>query len=84
MHLSIFTQEKKIFEGPVYAIHVTSNKGPFQIKKNHAPLISIISKEIKIENKKDQYQNIKIKEAILEVKDNQITILVQKNVLSKV
>jgi F-type H+-transporting ATPase subunit epsilon len=74
--LEIITPEKKLFEGKIKLVQVPGTKGSFEILKNHAPIISTLSKgTIKIISEDDKKEMIEIKSGMVEVKANVITIL---------
>jgi F-type H+-transporting ATPase subunit epsilon len=74
--LEIITPEKKLFDGKVKLVQVPGTKGSFEILKNHAPIISTLSRgTIKVITDTDQQQLIDIVSGIIEVKANSISIL---------
>lgn len=76
MKLEIITPEKKLFDGKVKLVQVPGTKGSFEILKNHAPIISTLSRgTIKVITDTDQQQLIDIVSGIIEVKANSISIL---------
>ncbi|MBN2482018.1 MAG: ATP synthase F1 subunit epsilon [Bacteroidales bacterium] len=76
MNLEIMTPETRLFEGEVKLVQVPGIKGSFEVLKNHAPIISTLSKgAIKIITEKDKKETILISSGIIEVKANHITIL---------
>lgn len=76
MNLEIITPEKRLFEGEVKLVQVPGRKGSFEVLKNHAPIISTLSRgTIKIITAKDKKETILINSGIIEVKANHITIL---------
>jgi F-type H+-transporting ATPase subunit epsilon len=76
MNLEIITPEKRLFEGKIKLVQVPGKKGSFEVLKNHAPIISTLSKGIiKIITDKDKKEIILINSGIIEVKSNNITIL---------
>ncbi len=76
MKLEIITPEKKLFDGQVKLVQVPGAKGSFEVMKNHAPIISTLSRgTIKVITETDQQQLIDIVSGIIEVKANNISIL---------
>jgi F-type H+-transporting ATPase subunit epsilon len=74
--LEIITPEKKLFDGEVKLVKVPGTKGSFEVLRNHAPVISTLTKgEIKVIMENDKKEFIEIKSGIIEVKHNIITIL---------
>lgn len=76
MKLEIITPEKRLFDGKVKLIKVPGASGSFEILKNHAPIISTLTKgTIKVITETDQQELIDIDSGIVEVKANTISIL---------
>ena len=76
MNLEVITPEKRLFEGEVKLVQVPGKKGSFEVLKNHAPIISTLTRgTIKIITEKDKKETIQINSGIIEVKANKITIL---------
>lgn len=76
MKLEIITPEKKLFDGKVKLVQVPGAKGSFEVLKNHAPVISTLTKgSIKVITDRDKQEFIDINSGIIEVKANIITIL---------
>jgi F-type H+-transporting ATPase subunit epsilon len=74
--LEIITPEKKLFDGKVKLVQVPGAKGSFEVLKNHAPVISTLTKgSIKVITDRDKQEFIDINSGIIEVKANIITIL---------
>ena len=76
MKLEIITPEKRLFDGKVKLVQVPGAKGSFEILKNHAPVISTLTKgTIKVIGENDAKEFIEINSGIIEVRANTITIL---------
>lgn len=76
MKLEIITPEKRLFDGKVKLVKVPGASGSFEILKNHAPIISTLTKgTIKVITETDQQEFIDIDSGIVEVKANNISIL---------
>jgi F-type H+-transporting ATPase subunit epsilon len=74
--LEIITPEKRLFDGKVKLVQVPGAKGSFEILKNHAPIISTLSKgTIRVITESDKQELIGIISGIIEVKANTISIL---------
>ena len=77
MHLEIITPNKKVYDGFVESATFPGIKGSFQVLKNHAPIISSLETgQIKYVNEKGKF-NVMISGGIVEVIDNQITVLAE-------
>ena len=78
MHLEIITPDKKIFEGKVKLIQLPGTKGAFEILKNHAPIISTLSKgKIKIQDISGTVLFFEIDGGVVENMANRIIVLVE-------
>ena len=76
MKLEIITPEKRLFDGQIKLVQVPGAKGSFEVLKNHAPIISTLSRgTIKVITETDQQHLIDIVSGIIEVKANNISIL---------
>ncbi len=76
MKLEIITPEKKLFEGKVKLVQVPGAKGSFEILKNHAPVISTLTKgKIKVILESDKQEFFEISSGMVEVKSNTVSIL---------
>ncbi len=78
MHLEIITPDKKVFEGEVRLIQLPGSKGAFEILKNHAPIISTLSKGVlKIQDMDGKEQLFEVDGGVIENKANKIIVLVE-------
>ncbi len=76
MNLEILTPEKSLFKGEVNSVSVPGKKGSFMVLKNHAPIISTLSKgAIAILTKDYKEESILITGGVIEVKNNTIIVL---------
>jgi F-type H+-transporting ATPase subunit epsilon len=78
MTIEITTPDKKLFSGEVKLIQLPGIDGSFEILNNHAPLISAIGKgKIKIIDNNSDTIFFEIKNGIVEVLKNKVTVLVE-------
>ena len=78
MYLEIITPDKKIFEGEVKRVRLPGSKGSFEILKNHAAIISTLTKgEIRIIDEKNKKHNLDIEGGVVENKNNKIIVLLE-------
>lgn len=78
MYLEIITPDKKIFEGEVEAATFPGSKGSFQVLKDHAPLVSSLSKgKVSYRNTKKETAEITVTGGVVEVLNNNITLLAE-------
>ena len=76
MKLEIITPEKRLYDGNVKLVQVPGANGSFEILKNHAPIISTLTKgTIKVISEANIEEFIDINSGIIEVKANTISIL---------
>jgi F-type H+-transporting ATPase subunit epsilon len=79
MKVEIITPEELLFEGESDLVQVPGTMGSFEILKNHAPLIStLVPGNVKVRTKQgDLY--FETGAGVIEIKNNSIAILVEKN-----
>ena len=76
MRLEIITPETKVFEGEVKSVQLPGINGKFEILNNHAPIIStLIAGQIRIVNGDDQRELFSINGGVIEMQNNNITVL---------
>lgn len=76
MKLEIITPEKRLFDGSIKLVQVPGTKGSFEVLKNHAPIISTLTRgNIKVITEQGIEENFEILSGIIEVKANNISIL---------
>ena len=74
MYLEIITVEQKLFSGNVESVTVPGTKGPFTILKNHAPIVSSLTKGT-VKYRNNQAENkMKISGGFIKVNLDVITI----------
>lgn len=77
MKLQILTPDKAIFDGEVEALLVPGTSGPFEILKDHAPILSTLSKgdlRIKAGGKETYYT---VSGGFVEFHQNQAVVLAE-------
>ena len=78
MQLEILTPSKNIFSGEVKLVKVPGSKGSFEILKNHAPIISTLTKgELKVETESGEILRYQTGDGTVEVKNNHIVVLAE-------
>ena len=78
MQLEILTPEKKVFAGDVDKVFVPGAKGAFEVLKNHAPIISTLTRgtvRVCATNRPDR--NFLIPGGVIEVRNNVLVVLVE-------
>jgi len=78
MHLSILSSQKPLFSGEITSIQLPGTVAPFQVLKGHTNLISSLEQgTLTYQPKQGSPVSISIKEGIVKVKDDHITLLMQ-------
>lgn len=77
MELKIITPDELAFSGEVYSVTVPGSAGAFEVLKDHAPIISTLNDGQVIIRSKQAEQTIVIKGGVIEVLNNQITVLAE-------
>jgi F-type H+-transporting ATPase subunit epsilon len=74
--LEVLTPDQQLFKGNVRSITVPGKKGSFMVLKNHAPIVSTLTKgTVSITTHEYKEENIIIKGGVIEVKNNTIVVL---------
>ncbi len=72
MKLLILTPESTVFSGEVTSVTLPGTSGSFQVLRNHAPLVSSLTKGTIIYVVDGNVENMVINGGFVEVKDNTI------------
>lgn len=75
MKLVILTPEKEYFNGEITSINVPGAAGAFQILKNHAPIVSSLTRGTVKVTKEGGNEEIKITGGFIEALNNEISVL---------
>ena len=76
MNIEIVTPDKNIYSGEIKLVKLPGTDGSFEILKNHAALISTLEKgEIKVIDTNNDIKFFDIKDGVVEVLNNNITVL---------
>ncbi len=79
MQLDIITPDKSIYSGQVKLVRLPGCLGSFEVLNHHAPIISTLDKgKVKIITPKGDETLIEIPGGVVEVWDNNITVLAEK------
>jgi F-type H+-transporting ATPase subunit epsilon len=79
MYLEIITPDKKIYQGEARSVTLPGSKGSFQILKNHAPIISTLTKgNVKFIDGNNQEHSYFVESGVVENKKNKIIVLLEK------
>lgn len=79
MNVEIITPEETIYSGIVEMVRVPGTQNPFQMLKNHAPIISTLEKG-KVEIRKTDGEIVKfdVKKGYIKCRNNIISIIIQE------
>ena len=78
MNVLILNPKKELYKGTAHLLSLIGRDGSFQILKNHAPMISLLSKgiiKVYLNEDKKELLEFSIEKGILEVNQNKVTIL---------
>lgn len=76
MKLEIISPEKTYYRGEVDSVTLPGALGPFQILKNHAPMISSLTKGQIIISIDGHLKDLSINDGFVEVSNNVITVCI--------
>jgi F-type H+-transporting ATPase subunit epsilon len=80
MQIEIISPESLLYSGDVQQVRVPGSSGSFAVLHNHAPIMSTLEKgRIKVTKHGGQILFFDILSGAIQVKDNNITILVEKD-----
>ena len=78
MKITVLTPDKEIFKGEITSVKVPGTGGEFQVLKNHAPIVSSLSKgKVAITKADGGKFNFSIEKGFIEVLRNEVSLLVQ-------
>jgi F-type H+-transporting ATPase subunit epsilon len=73
----ILTPNGSLFEGEVSGVKLPGSQGSFEVKANHAPIVSTLEKGIVLVRKEDGDANFSISGGFVEVNNNKLTLLAE-------
>lgn len=73
----ILTPNGSLFEGEVTGVQMPGVMGRFEVKANHAPIVSTLEKGIVLVRKTDGDVNYTISGGFVEVNKNKLTLLAE-------
>ncbi len=78
LHCEIVTPVKVIYDETVVLVTVPGDKVAFTLLKNHAPIVSVLTKgQIRVIGKNGREKFFDCERGMLECKNNKVTILIQ-------
>ena len=77
MNLIVITPDHTVFEGAIQSVNVPGTSGGFEVKNNHAPLVSSLGEgQVTITQEGGEEKSFAIKDGFIEVLNNEISLLV--------
>lgn len=76
MKLQILTPDSTVFSGEVTSVTLPGTSGSFQVLRNHAPLVSSLTKGTLIYVADGETKNMAINGGFVEVKENTIGVYI--------
>lgn len=73
----ILTPEGSLFKGEVTGVKLPGTQGSFEVKANHAPIVSTLEKGTVLVRKADGDANFNISGGFVEVNNNRLTLLAE-------
>ena len=73
----ILTPEGSLFEGDVTGVKMPGTEGSFEVKANHAPIVSTLEEGDVLVRKSEGETNYKISGGFVEVAENKLTLLAE-------
>lgn len=75
--LQVLTPEKTLFEGQVLSVHVPGSDGPFEVLKDHAPIVASLANpgNLRFKTVDGQGMEFSLLGGVVEVLANQIILL---------
>lgn len=79
LHCEIVTPLKIIYDAPVGLVQVPGEKGEFTVLKNHAPIVSVLTKgKIRVIGKNGHEKFFDCNSGVVECKNNKLVILIHE------
>lgn len=81
MYVEVLTPTKVLYKGDADLAEFPGDKGKFQVLENHAPLMSVLKPgKVALSKGGHVYESYDIVSGYVEVKDNNITVLINEAV----
>jgi len=78
MNVTVLTPDNEIFQGEVSSVKVPGADGQFEVRKDHAPVVSaLVEGNVRLKKKDNSLMNFNINKGFIEVLNNEIALLVQ-------
>ena len=76
-HAQILTPEGTLFEGNVTGVQMPGSQGSFEVKANHAAIVSTLDEGNVLVRKNGEDVNYKISGGFVEVNNNTLTLIAE-------
>ncbi len=77
-HAQILTPDGKLFDGQVHAVQVPGVNGSFEVKLNHAPIISTLEiGRVRVTTKNSDIDYFAVSGGFVEMNNNKMTLLAE-------
>lgn len=73
----ILTPNGSLFEGEVSGVKLPGTQGSFEVKANHAPIVSTLEKGVVLVRSADGESTFSISGGFVEVNNNKLTLLAE-------
>jgi F-type H+-transporting ATPase subunit epsilon len=77
MNLEIITPDKKVYAGVVDSVILPGNNGGFQILKDHAPIVSTLSKGNLVIEANGKKETFVVDGGVVEAAKNKVLVLAE-------
>lgn len=76
MHVTVATVYEQLFNGEARSVNAPGAEGDFTVLPHHMAFISLLKKgDIRLRDAEGYYHDFPVESGVLEVKDNQVTVL---------
>jgi len=77
LQLEVYSPEERLYADSVILVQLPGSDGSFEILKNHAPMIATLKQgTIRIKDVRLEEHSFNVKGGVVEVLNNQVTVLV--------
>jgi len=77
LELQVLTPEKVLFEGPVVSVKVPGSDGPFEVLRDHAPLVASLQNPgtLELKGQDGSVVRFRLLGGVVEVLHNRVVVL---------
>lgn len=77
LHVTIVSPEKTLYEGNAEGVELPGKKGRFEVLRNHAPIVSILSSGV-VRVKGAEGTEVAVRGGFVEVSANEVSVCVEE------